>query len=294
MPASTPTANRSSMNPMTAQWPMTGIAKLRLNRAPYASMIVSSRTMKPQNVSAWATPGTDHCSSLRCPMTSVAWISTSRPGCSRTAAIRSGAGWPARATRCSHHSRRPASTAAAAVSTSPMTIRRTTRTSSCGACPRRGASGIAGPAPAVGAPAAPLPVQGTPRTVATQRSPADADAPRGAPRRFPRILPVGNLAMPPDKHRGPPGRCSRAARGGAGLGSAPAVLVDRVRRRGDALRLADAGERHGDALRPAPHDAGHRQRDAGVTRMVTGKDCQVGPLVQLGPESWRLLLGPAR
>ena len=34
MPASTPTANRSSMNPMKAQWPMPGIANVRLNRFP--------------------------------------------------------------------------------------------------------------------------------------------------------------------------------------------------------------------------------------------------------------------
>ena len=34
MPASTPTANRSSMNPMNAQWPMPGIAKVRENRSP--------------------------------------------------------------------------------------------------------------------------------------------------------------------------------------------------------------------------------------------------------------------
>jgi len=92
MPASTPTANRSSMNPMNAQWPMPGIAKLRLNRSPYASMIVSSRTMKPQNVSACATPGTVQRSSLRCPTTSVAWTSASWAGCSRTVAVRSGAG----------------------------------------------------------------------------------------------------------------------------------------------------------------------------------------------------------
>ena len=34
MPASTPTANRSSMNPMKAQCPMPGIANVRLNRLP--------------------------------------------------------------------------------------------------------------------------------------------------------------------------------------------------------------------------------------------------------------------
>ena len=34
MPASTPTANRSSMNPMKAQCPIPGIAKVRENSAP--------------------------------------------------------------------------------------------------------------------------------------------------------------------------------------------------------------------------------------------------------------------
>ena len=55
--------------------------------------------MKPQNVRKWAIPGTDHLSSLRCPNTSVACVSASRPGCSRTASIRSGAGWPVRPSR---------------------------------------------------------------------------------------------------------------------------------------------------------------------------------------------------
>ena len=34
MPASTPTANRSSMNPMKAQWPIPGMAKVRENSSP--------------------------------------------------------------------------------------------------------------------------------------------------------------------------------------------------------------------------------------------------------------------
>ena len=34
IPASTPTANRSSRNPSTAQCPMPGIAKVRENRSP--------------------------------------------------------------------------------------------------------------------------------------------------------------------------------------------------------------------------------------------------------------------
>ena len=77
-------------------------------------------------------PGTVHCSSFRCPITSVACTSASRPGCSRTAAIRSGAGCPARATRYNHHSRGPAKVNATTVSTSPITIRATTKASSCG------------------------------------------------------------------------------------------------------------------------------------------------------------------
>ena len=125
MPASTPTANRSSMNPMAAQCPMPGMAKSRLKSAPYASMIVSSRTMNPQNVAAWAAPGTVHFSSLRCPITSVSWVSASRRGCDRAYASRSGAGWPLNASRLSHHSRLPAIANAAAVSTRP-TIMRTT------------------------------------------------------------------------------------------------------------------------------------------------------------------------
>ena len=103
-------------------------------------MMVSSKTMKPQNVSAWATPGTVHFSSLRWPITSVACTSASRAGCWRTAATRSGAGWPARPTRSSHHSRRPASANATTVRTRPTTIRKTTKTSSCG-------PGPAGPGP---------------------------------------------------------------------------------------------------------------------------------------------------
>ena len=71
-------------------------------------MIVSSKTVKPQNVRACATPGTVHFSSLRCPITSTVSVATSRPGCPRTAAIRSGAGCPLIASRLSHHSRRPA------------------------------------------------------------------------------------------------------------------------------------------------------------------------------------------
>ena len=103
-------------------------------------MIVSSKTMKPQKVAACAAPGTVHFSSLRCPMTSVASTPASRPGCERTAAIRSGAGCPARPTLASHHRRRPASANAATVSTRPTTIRRTTKTSSCGARPGRTAA----------------------------------------------------------------------------------------------------------------------------------------------------------
>ena len=114
------------MNAMNAQWPMPGIANVLANRSPYASMMVSSSTVKPQNVAACAAPGTVHLSSFRCPTTSVSSVPASRPGCARTAAIRSGAGCPARPTRTSHHNRRPASANAATVKTSPTTSRTTT------------------------------------------------------------------------------------------------------------------------------------------------------------------------
>ena len=126
-PHSTPTENRSSRNPIAAQCPIPGIANVRENRSPYASMIVSSSTMKPQKVAAWAAPGTVHFSSLRCPMTSVSWVSASRPGCDLAYSSRSGAGWPLNASRFSHHNRRPAIANAATVSTRPTIIRNTTR-----------------------------------------------------------------------------------------------------------------------------------------------------------------------
>ena len=43
-------------------------------------MIVKIKTRKPQNVAACAAPGTVHFSSLRCPITSVSWVSVSWPG----------------------------------------------------------------------------------------------------------------------------------------------------------------------------------------------------------------------
>ena len=93
-------------------------------------MMVSVSTRKPQNVNACAMPGTVHLSNFRCPSTSVASVSASRAGCDRTASSRSGAGWPVRPTRASHHSRWPASANASTVRTSPITIRTTTKTSS--------------------------------------------------------------------------------------------------------------------------------------------------------------------
>ncbi len=126
-PHSTPTEKRSSRNPIAGQWPIPGIANVRENRSPYASMIVSSRTMNPQKVAAWAAPGTDHCSSFRCPTTSVSWVSASRPGCERAYSSRSGAGCPLNASRFSHQNRRPAMANAATVSTRPTIIRKTTR-----------------------------------------------------------------------------------------------------------------------------------------------------------------------
>jgi hypothetical protein len=85
MPTSTATANRSSRKPIQAQCPIPGMANVRRNRSPYASMMVRTRMMNPQNVRKWATPGTDHFSSLRCPKTSLACTSASRAGCSLTA-----------------------------------------------------------------------------------------------------------------------------------------------------------------------------------------------------------------
>ena len=93
-------------------------------------MIVSSRTMKPQNVAACAAPGTDHFSSFRWPITSVSWVSASPAGCDLAYATRSGAGWPENASRPSHHTRRPATANAITVSPSPMITRASMRTPS--------------------------------------------------------------------------------------------------------------------------------------------------------------------
>jgi hypothetical protein len=92
IPARTPTANRSSMNPSAADCPIPGMENVRENRAPYASIIVSSSTMKPQNTAACAAPGMLHFSSFRCPTTSVSCTSASRPGCRLAYSSRSGAG----------------------------------------------------------------------------------------------------------------------------------------------------------------------------------------------------------
>ena len=83
--------------------------------------------MKPQNVAACAAPGTVHFSSFRCPITSVSCVSASRPGWDLAYASRSGAGWPEKASRFSHHTRRPATANATTVSPRPMIIRTTTR-----------------------------------------------------------------------------------------------------------------------------------------------------------------------
>ncbi len=47
-------------------------------RQPYASMIVSSRIVKPHIVKKWATPGMVHFKSFRCPATSVSSASALR------------------------------------------------------------------------------------------------------------------------------------------------------------------------------------------------------------------------
>ena len=87
---STAQAKKSSMKPTTAEWPMPGMAKFFWNRSPYASMIVRMRMVKPQNVNAWARPGTVHLRSRRWPTTSVASTSAFLP----QRLSRSGAGLP--------------------------------------------------------------------------------------------------------------------------------------------------------------------------------------------------------
>ena len=57
---STATAKKSSMKPMTAVLPIRGMAKLRANRQPKASMMVRMRMVKPHMVKKWAMPGTVH------------------------------------------------------------------------------------------------------------------------------------------------------------------------------------------------------------------------------------------
>ena len=52
--------------------------------------MVAASTMKAQKVKKCATPGTDHCSSLRWPNTSRSWSLARVPMPSR----RPGAGWP--------------------------------------------------------------------------------------------------------------------------------------------------------------------------------------------------------
>ena len=92
---STATAKKSSRKPSRAQRPMTGIANSRSNRAPYASRIVAASTTKAQKVKKCATPGTLHCSSLRCPNTSRSWLLSRVP----MSSSRPGAGWPERMSR---------------------------------------------------------------------------------------------------------------------------------------------------------------------------------------------------
>ena len=59
-------------------------------------MIVSSRMVKPHIVKKWASPGTVHCKSLRCPATSVSSASARGRTLPR---VRSGAGAPDRIRR---------------------------------------------------------------------------------------------------------------------------------------------------------------------------------------------------
>ena len=85
---STATAKKSSMKPSTGLWPNPQMAKFFLKRSPYASMIVKNRTVKPQNVKAWASPGTVQRKSFFCPPTSTSSASAR----TRRLRTRSGAG----------------------------------------------------------------------------------------------------------------------------------------------------------------------------------------------------------
>ncbi len=86
-------AKKSSTKPTQSQVPMPGMWKYLSKRSPYASMMVSNRMVKPHMVKKWASPGTVHCSSLRCPATSVTSASALRLMGPR---VREGSGLPER------------------------------------------------------------------------------------------------------------------------------------------------------------------------------------------------------
>ncbi len=153
-PRPTATPKKSSRNPSTGLRPISGIAKVSVNRCPNASTIVKNRTMKPQNTKKWAMPGTFHLSSRTWPKTSVTWPSrrfgqlSSRPG----------EGWPEAIIRVSTTTRRPAMASATNVMSRPPTSRTimwvSTETSSTGGAqgtPRqRERTAPAGPVPTDG------------------------------------------------------------------------------------------------------------------------------------------------
>ena len=131
MPASTPTANRSSMNPMNAQCPIAGMAKVAGEQGAVGLDDRQQQDDEAPERQPRAPPRAPT-TSAACAARSPRWPGppTSRPGCSRTAATRSGAGWPAERQPLQPPQPAPRDANATAVRTRPTVIRTTTRTSS--------------------------------------------------------------------------------------------------------------------------------------------------------------------
>ena len=68
-PASTSTANTSTISANQPWCPSQGSVASRSTAPIIAITIVGKRTRKPQKIAAWISPGTSRCSSLRCPST---------------------------------------------------------------------------------------------------------------------------------------------------------------------------------------------------------------------------------
>ncbi len=116
---STAQVKKSSTKPTQSQVPMSGMWKYLSKRRPYASMIVSSRMVKPHMVKKWARPGTVHWRSLRCPATSTVSASTLRL---RGPRDRFGSFFPERMSLDSQWNRRAAMPKPTTVTKRPMTI----------------------------------------------------------------------------------------------------------------------------------------------------------------------------